>query len=109
MVRSQARSLTRTGAGGRRLTLALLLAVVVVGGMPLQARAALVSGGGGGPVTTGNGKHNRNAISVNSPEENFGIQHITNTNAGGGNNTQASFCKWKFRHCRISQRQFSGW
>lgn len=81
----------------------LMLVVVLTGGlMPLRARAAL---GSDGPTNTGNGRHNRNSVSVNSPTINHGIQHVTNTNIGGIANTQASFCKWKFRHCRISQRQ----
>ncbi|MGH3374164.1 MAG: hypothetical protein ACRDP6_05455 [Actinoallomurus sp.] len=85
----------------RRVPLVLLVALMVVGGMPVRVRAALVSDGDG----IGNGRHNRNSVNVHSPEYNRGIQHITNTNVGGMNNTQASFCKWRFRHCRISQRQ----
>jgi hypothetical protein len=109
MARSQARKPpTRTARGILRVALVLLVAVVVVDGLPLTARAALWSGGGGGGGnSTGNGRHNRNSISINSPEFNRGIQHITNTNVGGGNNTQASFCQKRFRHCRISQRQFA--
>jgi hypothetical protein len=91
--------------GGRRLTLVFLVGVVVVGGVPLRARAVIGDGG----VTVGNGRHNKNSVTINSPEFNHGIQHITNTNVGGGNNTEASFCQKKFRHCRISQRQFFGW
>lgn len=102
----QPRSHASTGA--RRLTLVVLVAVVVVGGAPLRARAAFTSGGGGG-VTAGNGRHNRVSVTINSPEFNRGIQHVTNTNVGGGNNTQASFCQKRFRHCRISQRQVFGW
>ena len=97
----------RPHARARRLTLVVLVAVVVVGGVPLRAHAALGSDGG---VAVGNGRHNRNSVSINSPEFiNRGIQHVTNTNVGGGNNTQASFCQKRFRHCRISQRQFFGW
>jgi hypothetical protein len=78
-----------------------LVAVMVVGGMPVHARAALVSDGDG----VGNGRHNRNSVTVHSPQFNRGIQHVTNTNVGGVNNTQVSFCKGRFRHCWISQRQ----
>ena len=87
-----------------RVTLVLLVVVVIVGGVPLRAGAALVSHGNGHGNGNGNGKYNRNSISVNSPEDNHGIQHITNTNAGGIAANQASFCKRKFRHCRINQR-----
>lgn len=52
----------------------------------------------------GNGRHNKNSISVNSPEFNHGIQHVTNTNIDGNTITQSSFCKRWFRHCRLSQR-----
>ena len=109
MVRSQPRT-PPANARARRPTLTVLVAVVtmVVTGAPLRARAALTSDGGGG-VTVGNGRYNKNSVTVNSPEFNHGIQHVTNTNVGGGNNTQASFCKKRFRHCRISQRQGSGW
>ena len=93
-------------AGARRLTLVVLVAVTLVGGLPLRARAALVADGG---VTVGNGRHNRNSVTISSPEYNHGIQHVTNTNVGGGNNTQASFCHKRFRHCWISQRQGFGW
>jgi hypothetical protein len=94
-------------ARARRLVPVVLVAVVVVGGVPLRARAALTSDGGGFAV--GNGRHNRISVTINSPELNRGIQHVTNTNAGGGNNTQASFCQKRFRHCRFSQRQVFGW
>ncbi|GAB2849996.1 hypothetical protein GCM10027176_61410 [Actinoallomurus bryophytorum] len=90
----------RTVGGAGRVTLILLVVVVIVGGVPLRAGATLVTDGSG----NGNGRNNRNSITVNSPEYNHGIQHITNTNASGITNTQASFCKKKFRHCRISQR-----
>jgi hypothetical protein len=52
----------------------------------------------------GNGKHNRTSISVNSPTINRGIQHITNITVSGSTNTQASFCRRKFHHCRINQK-----
>jgi hypothetical protein len=106
MVRSQPHE-PPASTGARRLTLVLLVAAVGVAGVPLRARAALVSDGGGNVV--GNGRHNRVSVTVNSPEFNRGIQHVTNTNVGGGNNTQAAFCQKWFRHCRISQRQGFGW
>jgi hypothetical protein len=106
MARSQARKPpVRTVKGALRLTLVLLVAVVVVGGVPLTARAALGFDGGGNVV--GNGRHNRVALTINSPEFSHGIQHIGNENAGGGNNTQAALCKKKVRRCRISQRLFT--
>jgi hypothetical protein len=76
---------------------------VAVGGAAAHAGAAVVADGGGAS-RIGNGKFNKNSISINSPEENHGIQHMTNTLAGGNANNQAGFCKWRFRHCRISQR-----
>jgi hypothetical protein len=90
----------RTVGGVGRVTLILLVVVVIVGGVPLRAGAALVSNGDG----NGNGRYNKNSVSVNSPTYSRGIQHITNTNVSGSTNTQAAFCKKKFRHCRINQR-----
>jgi hypothetical protein len=86
--------------GVGRITLILLVVVVIVGGVPLRAGAALVSDGDG----NGNGRYNRNSITASSPTINHGIQHFNNTNIGGNTNTQAAFCKWRFRHCRIVQR-----
>ena len=91
-----------TVSGVGRVTLVLLVVVVIVGGVPLRAGAALVSDGGGNG--NGNGKYNKNSITANSPTFNRGIQHFNNTNISGSTNTQAAFCKWKFRHCRIVQR-----
>ena len=90
----------RTVRGVGRVTLILLVVVVIVGGVPLRAGAALVSDGDG----NGNGRYNRNSITAGSPTINHGIQHFNNTNIGGNTNTQAAFCKWRFRHCRIVQR-----
>lgn len=92
----------RTVRGVGRVTLILLVVVVIVGGVPLRAGAALVSGGDGNG--NGNGRYNRNSITASSPTINHGIQHFNNTNIGGNTNTQAAFCKWRFRHCRIAQR-----
>ena len=91
---------SRTVGGAGRVTLILLGVVVTVGGVPPRAGAALVSNGDG----NGNGRHNKNSITVDSPTSNRGIQHFNNTNVGGSTNTQAAFCKRKFRHCRIAQR-----
>jgi hypothetical protein len=84
----------------RTATLALLVAVVVVGGLPLRARAD----GSGDRFVAGNGKRNKTFVSSRSPEINHGIQNITNTEVDGIANTQASFCKRRFKHCRIVQR-----
>jgi hypothetical protein len=51
----------------------------------------------------GNGRNNRNSISINSPTISRGAQHMDNNNIGGRYYTQAAFCKKKL-HCRISQR-----
>jgi hypothetical protein len=75
---------------------------VVVGGVAAPAGATVVSDGGANHV--GNGKHNKNSITNNSPTFNHGIQHISNSVAAGSANAQAAFCKRKLRHCRISQR-----
>ncbi|MDN3351495.1 hypothetical protein [Actinomadura sp. DC4] len=88
--------------------LILLLTVIIVGGMPLRAWAGRWQDGGGG-LAVGNGRYNRNSVTIRSPEFNHGIQHLTNTNVGGGNNSQASFCLKRFRHCRISQHLNPGW
>lgn len=90
----------RTTKRGRRVPLVLLVAMTVVGAMPVRAHAVPASD----VDHTGNGRHNRNSITVRSPEYNWGIQHVTNTNVDGTNTTQAAFCKRWFRHCRISQR-----
>lgn len=84
----------------RRVTVALLVTVVVVGGLPLRAYADH----SGDRFITGNGKFNKNLLSVRSPDFTHGIQHIVYTDIGGITNTQASFCKRKFRHCRMVQR-----
>jgi hypothetical protein len=51
----------------------------------------------------GNGRHNRNAISVRSPTHNRGYQHTNSSNAGGLNNVQNALC----RHstvCNVTQK-----
>lgn len=83
----------------------LVVAVIVVGGTPVTARAALGFDHGG----TGNGRNNRNNISVNSPTINRGVQHVNNTNIDGNTITQAAFCKGRFRHCRFNQRAITDW
>jgi hypothetical protein len=103
----------------RLLTLTALV-IVIMGAETLPAAGANTAvfaprstasmwhdhGGSNGPVhdSTGNGSHNRNEVSINSPTFNHGIQHITNTNVSGSTSTQASFCKKRFRFCRIHQR-----
>lgn len=77
----------------------LLVAVMIVGGIPVRALAVP-----GFDHDVGNGRNNRNSVAVNSPEFNRGIQHVTNTNVDGNNITEASFCKWRLHHCRLSQR-----
>lgn len=90
----------RTLTLARRVTVALLVAVVVVGGLPLRAYADHSAD----RFITGNGKFNKNLLSVRSPQTNHGIQHTTYSDIGGITSTQASFCARKFRHCRIVQR-----
>jgi hypothetical protein len=102
---------TRTAT---RVTLTLLVLVVVLGGTPLRSGAGTLpawrGSGGDGSYTVGNGRHNRNFVSNFSPTNNHGIQHLTNSTVGGNTNTQAGFCKWRFRHCRIKQRiVVGGW
>jgi hypothetical protein len=59
-----------------------------------------------GPASgnSGNGKFNKNSLSINSPNFLHGIQNIQNTTVSGTTPTQAAICKKKFRHCRITQR-----
>jgi hypothetical protein len=52
----------------------------------------------------GNGKHNRNTFTTNSPTFNRGIQHVSHSNAGGINNIQAGFCKKTLRRCKTIQK-----
>lgn len=57
----------------------------------------------GGPHHYGNGRHNRNIVSVRSPTHNHGYQHTNNSNAGGTNPTQNALC----RHvtvCNVTQK-----
>jgi hypothetical protein len=93
----------RAVKGGRCVTLTLLVVVVVVGGVPLRARA---DSGSNDRYSVGNGRHNKNIVENHSPTFNKGIQHITNSNIYGNTTSQTSFCKGRFRHCRISQRAF---
>ncbi len=51
----------------------------------------------------GNGRHNRTTISYNSPTINHGIQHVTDTTAGGTTAAQVAFCKRKVRFCKIHE------
>lgn len=88
--------------GVRRVTPVLMVLAVALGGVPAQARAALVAEGDGNRV--GNGKLNRNNVSVNTVKFIRGIQQITTHNIGGITGAQASFCKRKTRHCHIVQR-----
>jgi hypothetical protein len=86
----------------RRVTMPLVavMAVAAVGGTPSRAHAASRFD----HHSTGNGRHNRISITVNSPTFNHGIQNVSNTNVDGNTVTQASFCKGRFRHCRLAQR-----
>lgn len=78
---------------------AVMAVVAVAGGTPLHARAASRFD----HHSTGNGRHNRINITVNSPTFNHGLQSVANTNVDGNTVTQASFCKGRFRHCRLDQ------
>jgi hypothetical protein len=67
----------------------------------LVALAVAISDGG--HHHDGNGRHNRNIISVHSPTHNHGYQHTNNSNAGGTNPTQNALC----RHvtvCKVTQK-----
>ena len=64
--------------------------------------AALISDGGH-HHHYGNGRHNRNIVSVRSPTHNRGYQHTNNSNAGGTNPVQNALC----RHvtvCHVTQQ-----
>jgi hypothetical protein len=98
-------TIVMTGAGIVSPAGASILATGTGSAVAVPARSS-DSGNGNGTVNehSGNGRHNRNSFSINSPEINHGIQHITNTNVSGSTDTQAAFCKRRLRHCRISQR-----
>lgn len=74
-------------------------------GTPLQVIhhlvAVLISDGGHHHY--GNGRHNRNVVSVRSPTHNHGYQHTTNGNAGGTNPTQNGLCR-QVTVCNITQK-----
>jgi hypothetical protein len=50
----------------------------------------------------GNGSHNHNAFSINSPTTNRGLQIVSNANAGGRGSTRQAICK-RQRTCGIHQ------
>ena len=50
----------------------------------------------------GNGSHNHNAFSINSPTSNRGLQIVSNANAGGRGSTRNAICK-RQRFCGIHQ------
>ena len=56
----------------------------------------------------GNGRHNKNSITINSPTFNRGIQHTNNGNAGGKYNIEKAFCRAKLRKCKIIQKIIIG-
>ncbi|MGI5224519.1 hypothetical protein [Actinoallomurus sp. CA-142502] len=59
----------------------------------------------GGHVSgVGNGKFNKNDLSVNSPSFVNGNQHVFNQNVGGQAATQNVICKWRHTRCKINQR-----
>jgi hypothetical protein len=84
----------------RRLTVASLVLALAAGGVAPAVHASTMGHSGG----NGNGRSNRNIISINSPNDNNGIQNVANTVVGGAAPTQNAICKRRFRHCRIVQR-----
>jgi hypothetical protein len=73
------------------------LVLLVVGGNAGTAHA------GGNGHNNGNGTHNKTTISYDSPTINHGIQHVTDSNAGGNAVTQNAFCKKRVRLCKIRE------
>lgn len=57
---------------------------------------------GGHHHYTGNGRRNRNVLSVRSPTHNRGYQHTSNGNSGGTNPTQNALCRGA-TVCHVSQ------
>lgn len=106
----------RPRGNARLLTLTALLIVIVGGETSLGAGtdAATLSSrstatlpydhGRPGHGGIGNGWHNKNDVTINSPSLQRGIQNISNGNVGGIHNIQSSFCKRRFRFCHIHQR-----
>jgi hypothetical protein len=97
----------RAGRCVSRLSAALTALICVHAALPAYARAA-PSPPPGGSVTVhhrhvGNGRHNRNVVSVRSPTHNHGFQHTNNGNSGGLNNTQNSLCHHS-TVCNITQK-----
>lgn len=99
-------------ARGALAAAATVVAVVLAPATDASAAMAPTRGGGAGAANgnsnvisrVGNGKFNKNSLSVNSPSVIRGNQNITNQNIGGQTATQNSICRRWFRHCRINQR-----
>jgi hypothetical protein len=80
--------------------LGIMLAAGVIAA-PHAGAASFGHGGNGNQI--GNGRLNRNAVSVNSPSFQYGQQHITNQNVGGINTVHNAICK-RHRYCSIRQK-----
>jgi hypothetical protein len=89
-----------------RLSTAVTALICANVALPAYARTAPPPPPGGSSSVhhhIGNGRHNRNVLTVRSPTHNHGFQHTNNGNSGGVNNTQNSLC----RHstvCNITQK-----
>ncbi|GAB3972304.1 hypothetical protein GCM10029978_049140 [Actinoallomurus acanthiterrae] len=71
--------------------------IMAMAWIPANAYAARTPERGAATLVTdhtdsGNGRHNRSALSVRSPVRNHGYQHTNNGNAGGLNNVQNAMC-----------------
>lgn len=92
----------RTIKNAPSVSVLLLVSGIVMS--PLNANASINLQRGGGIHGSGNGRHNKNSFSANSPAIQRGIQHVNNTNMGGKINGQAALCGKKRQHCKIYQK-----
>jgi hypothetical protein len=83
--------------------LGLSCLMVLLAGSVVAAPAASAGRHGDGD-DIGNGRFNRNAVTINSPSKLIGDQAVSNANAGGSSPVVNGLCK-RHRHCLIRQRQ----
>lgn len=107
----------RRGVRAHRPAVVALVVAFGVGGASLPAEAATTPTGSAvmarpadhsdnasrGDIV-GNGRNNRNLVTINSPALTHGNQTFQNANVGGSTPSQAAFCKWRRHHCTFHQK-----
>lgn len=88
---------------GRRTLGPVCLGIMLLAGAVTAPHAdAAAFGHGGDGNRIGNGRFNRNAVSINSPSHMTGAQQVSNQNVGGINTVHNALCK-RQRFCSIRQ------